>query len=73
MPQFHVHLVAAASNGFIVECGDDAKQHPSWPDLFPGWPEVKDGYMECPTRPGWGLEINDEMVEEHGTILRWDF
>ena len=73
VPQFHVHLVAAASNGFIVECGDDEKQHPSWPGLFPGWPELKEGYMECPAGPGWGLEINDEMVRKHGTILRWDF
>ena len=72
-PQFHVHLVAAASNGFIVECGDDKKQHPSWPDLFPGWPEVRDGHMACPTAPGWGLEINDDMVKKHGTIIRWDF
>ena len=73
VPQFHVHLVAAAPNGFIVECGDNKLQHPSWPDLFPGWPEVKDGYMECPTEPGWGLTINDEMVKKHGTILNWDF
>ena len=73
VPQFHVHLVAAAPNGFIVECGDNKVQHPSWPDLFPGWTEVKDGYMECPTEPGWGLTINDEMVKKHGTILNWDF
>jgi L-alanine-DL-glutamate epimerase-like enolase superfamily enzyme len=71
VPQFHVHLVAAAPNGFILECGDDKKQHPSWPDLFPGWPEVKNGHVECPTSPGWGLTVNDEMVRKHGTILNW--
>ncbi len=73
VPQFHVHLVASAPNGFIVECGDDKRQHPSWPDLFPGWPLVKDGYMECPTSPGWGLTINDKMVKKHGTPIHWDF
>ncbi|MBT3272716.1 MAG: mandelate racemase/muconate lactonizing enzyme family protein [Spirochaetales bacterium] len=73
VPQFHVHLVAAAPNGFILECGDNEKQHPSWPDLFPGWPVVKNGHVECPTSPGWGLAINDKMIREHGTILRWDF
>ena len=73
VPQFHVHLVAAAPNGYILECGDDEKQHPSWPHLFPGWPKVKDGYMECPTAPGWGLTINDEMVRKYGIILEWDF
>ncbi len=73
VPQFHVHLVAAAPNGFILECGDDEKQHPSWPHLFPGWPLVIDGYMDCPTAPGWGLTINDEMVKRYGTIIEWDF
>ena len=73
VPQFHVHLVAAAPNGFILECGDDEKQHPSWPGLFPGWPEVKNGHMECPSAPGWGLTINDDMVAKYGTALKWDF
>ena len=72
MPQFNVHLVAAAPNGYIIECGDDKRQHPSWPDLFPGWPRVHNGYMECPTGPGWGLTVNDEMVEKLGTLIRWD-
>lgn len=73
VPQFHVHLVAAAPNGFMLECGDDEKQHPSWPGLFHGWPEVKNGFVECPTSPGWGLTINEDMVKKHGTILKWDY
>lgn len=73
VPQFHVHLVAAAPNGFMLECGDDAKQHPSWPDLFIGWPEVKDGHVQCPSEPGWGLTINDDMIKRLGTPVDWDF
>jgi D-galactarolactone cycloisomerase len=72
VPQFHVHVVSAAPTGFIVECGDDAKQHPSWPHLFDGWPEVKDGHLQCPTEPGWGLSINEDMVRRHGTVIDWD-
>ena len=71
-PHFHVHLVAAASNGFILECGDNARQHPSWPDLFPGWPETVDGYVGCPVGPEWGLTINDEMVKRQGVLVAWD-
>ena len=71
-PQFHVQLVAAAPNGFIVEICDNEKQHPAWPDLYHGFPEVRNGHMDCPTGPGWGLEINDEMVRKHGTLLDWD-
>ena len=70
---FHVQVVAAVSHGFIVECCDNEKQHPSWPDLFIGFPEVKEGFMECPAEPGWGLEINDEMIKRYGTALDWDF
>ena len=73
VPQFHVHLVAAASNGFIVECGDDELQHPSWPDLFHGWPRVTDGHVACPTEPGWGLTINEAMLRKHATVVRWTF
>ena len=72
-PQFHVQLVAAVPNGYIVECGDYKRQHPAWPDLFIGFPEVKNGYMDCPAGPGWGMEINDDMVKKHGTVLKWDF
>jgi D-arabinonate dehydratase len=72
-PQFHVQVVAAAPNGFIIEICDNEKQHPAWPDLYHGFPEVKNGHMECPTAPGWGMEINDDMVKNHGTVLEWDF
>ncbi len=68
---FHVQVITAVPHGFIVECCDNEKQHPSWPDLFIGFPEVKDGHMECPSRPGWGMEINDEMIKRHGTVLDW--
>lgn len=69
---FHVQVVAAISHGFIVECCDNEKQHPSWPDLFIGFPEVKEGLVTCPAGPGWGLHINDEMVKRYGTALDWD-
>ena len=70
-PHFHVQLVAAAPNGYIVECCDNKRQHPSWPDLFHGFPEVHDGHMDCPSAPGWGMEINDDMVKNLGTIVSW--
>ena len=73
VPQFHVHLVAAAANGFIVECGDDKRQHPSWPHLFPGWPEVKNGKLPVPDGPGWGLDIDEDFMKPHATVVRWDY
>lgn len=56
----------------IVEICDNKRQHPAWPDLYDGFPEVRDGHMDCPAGPGWGLEINSRMVRRHGTVIDWD-
>jgi len=28
-------------------------------------PTIKDGYLELPTGPGWGTEVNEEAVRAH--------
>ena len=71
VPHFHVQLAAAMPNGFIVEVFANAKQHVAWPDLFPGYPEVRDGKMYVPDGPGWGMEINDDLIGRHGTRVCW--
>ena len=68
---FHVQLAAAVPNGLILEAFDNTKQHVAWPDLFPGFPEVKDGHISVPDKPGWGMEINDELIESHGVKVNW--
>jgi len=68
---FHVQLAAAVPNGLIVETFDNAKQHVAWPDLFPGFPEVENGHISVPDKPGWGMEINDELIEKHGVKVHW--
>ena len=30
---------------------------------------VEDGYMRCPTGPGWGVELNEEFLRAHQTIF----
>ncbi|MBI3972315.1 MAG: hypothetical protein HY332_13600 [Chloroflexi bacterium] len=55
-----------------MEAFDNAKQHVAWAeDLFPGYPEVRDGHMECHDKPGWGLDVNDRLLKEKGTLVRW--
>jgi len=71
VPHFHVQLAAAVPHGAWVECFDPAKQHPAWPDLFPGFPPVVDGAITPPDAPGWGMTINDEMLRKHGVLVRW--
>lgn len=72
VPHFHVHLAAAVPNGTIVEVFDNAKQHVAWPDLFSGYPEVRDGRMWIRDEPGWGMAVNDELIERGGVKVRWE-
>jgi L-alanine-DL-glutamate epimerase-like enolase superfamily enzyme len=72
VPHFHVHLAAAVPNGYIVEVFDNAKQHVAWPDLFPGYPEVRDGRMRVRDEPGWGMTVNDELIERRGVKVSWE-
>ncbi|HEX2034470.1 MAG TPA: mandelate racemase/muconate lactonizing enzyme family protein [Chloroflexota bacterium] len=71
VPHFHVQLAAAFPHASWVEVFDNAKQHVAWPELFPGYPEVRDGHMACPDGPGWGLEVNDRLLAQRGTLVHW--
>ncbi|MGH2354228.1 MAG: mandelate racemase/muconate lactonizing enzyme family protein [Chloroflexota bacterium] len=71
VPHFHVQLAAAFPHAAWVEVFDNAKQHVAWPDLFPGYPEVRDGQMACPDQPGWGFDVNDRLLTQRGTPVHW--
>lgn len=71
VPHFHVQLAAAFEHASWVEVFDNAKQHVAWPDLFPGFPDVRQGHMECHDRAGWGLDVNDRLLKERGTLVHW--
>src|ERR1700726_969709 len=60
VPEIHVHLVGAVSNGLTVEY---------MPRLFPLWravPQPVDGMLEMPAAPGLGLEFDDAAIEKYG-------
>jgi L-talarate/galactarate dehydratase len=56
-PDFSVHLVAAAPNGFIVE------YMPWWDKIYQQPHKVVNGFMEAPKTPGLGLELDMEAVK----------
>jgi len=57
------HLAAVAPNLRIMEIDPD---YIPWQDEFVTVkPTIKDGYLELPTGPGWGTEINEEAVRAH--------
>ena len=61
----HVHLVAAISNGLIVEYYRDTVD-PMWGHIFKDTLALnQDGTLSPPDRPGLGLEPNYEALTRH--------
>jgi galactonate dehydratase len=57
------HFVAAVPNLRIVETDIDRI---AWDDeLFTHAPEIVDGHLVIPDRPGWGTEPNEEALLAH--------
>lgn len=59
----NAHMHASISNFLIQENFDDSLEPWTW-DLLSGVPRVKDGYLEVPHAPGWGVELNEAEVEK---------
>jgi L-alanine-DL-glutamate epimerase-like enolase superfamily enzyme len=57
------HLAAAVPNLRIMEIDPD---HVPWQDDFvTAKPVVQGGYLQLPTGPGWGTEIDEDAVRAH--------
>jgi galactonate dehydratase len=59
----NAHFCAVVPNLRIMEIDPDTV--PWYDDLVTEKPEVKDGYLFLPSRPGWGTEVNEEAVRAH--------
>ena len=53
-------------------CAPDGPYQAACPDgcgtifeLTPGTPRVKNGYYEVPSAPGWGVEVDEELIRSH--------
>jgi L-alanine-DL-glutamate epimerase-like enolase superfamily enzyme len=59
----NAHFSAAVPNLRIMETDIDrlAWDH----ELFTHVPEIADGYLIVPDRPGWGTEPNEEALAAH--------
>ena len=56
-------LCAVLPNVRIMEI--DIDDVPWKDDLTTYIPDITDGYMKIPTRPGWGTELNEEVAKAH--------
>ena len=65
-PQVHGHLVAGLPVGEIVETFPTADRDPIWEELFTVRPEIKNGELTLLDRPGWGVELDEQTLNERG-------
>ena len=68
-PQIHIHAQAASPTGFILESFADPSRDPLWFELFRERPEVVEGHMTLPDKPGLGLELREDTLEKYGVKI----
>jgi L-alanine-DL-glutamate epimerase-like enolase superfamily enzyme len=72
-PHIHAHLVAAVPNGAYVETFPDPftyddpaeLEYVRWDkkrELFSVYPDIVNGDLVLPDRPGWGIELDEDVV-----------
>lgn len=62
--QIAMHMIAAIPNGVCVECFEPARD-PIWAGLIANRPNPKDGIIQVPQGPGFGVELNWDMVTRY--------
>jgi len=65
-----VHIDAVVPNFLIQEMGTDLTM-PRLKDLFDELPVIDNGYIQLPTKPGLGIELNEEAVHDYPPS-EWD-
>jgi len=59
-----LHFAFSCTNFKIQETMDDFSE-PAVQQAVIGRPLVRDGYFDLPTRPGIGVELNEDLIAEH--------
>ena len=62
-PQVHGQLIAAVPNGHVQEVFPNPVRDPLWAELFTGLPEIVDGILHVPDRPGFGFDVDAAVLE----------
>ena len=64
-PQIAAHLLAAVPNGTYVECFPDPERDPLWASFIKNRAPIANGIIEVPAGPGFGLQLDWELVEKY--------
>ncbi len=63
--QVALHCLAAIPHCLFVEIFPNPKRDPMWFELPVEQPRIRDGYMELPDKPGFGIDLNEEIIEKY--------
>lgn len=64
-PQIALHMLAAFPQGIAVECFADPDRDPIWAGLIANRPDPKNGIIAVPQGPGFGLELDWDLVKRY--------
>lgn len=63
--QVALHCLAAIPHSLFVEIFPNPKRDPMWFELPVQQPRIRDGYMELPDKPGFGIDLNKDVIEQY--------
>ena len=63
--QISQHLLAAVPHGTYAECFADPERDPVWQTMWANRPKPTAGMFEVGTAPGFGLALDETMIEKH--------
>lgn len=61
-PQISTQMLAAVPHGTYVECFPDPERDPLWAGMIRNRAPIKDGIIEVPHGPGFGLELDWDLI-----------
>ena len=66
--QIASHLLAAVPHGTYAECFADPERDPMWQTVWANRPPIKDGMMDVPPGPGFGIVLDEALVRKYRVI-----
>jgi D-arabinonate dehydratase len=64
-PQIAQHLISAMPHGLCIECFADPERDPIWQRMWVNRPSIAEGRMAVSRGPGFGLELDEGMIEKY--------
>jgi D-arabinonate dehydratase len=63
--QVALHLLASIPHGLYVEIFPNPRRDPMWFELPVEQPRIRNGFMELPSGPGLGMELNEDVIARY--------